>query len=199
MQKSCFLVFFDRKLVGAIVWIAVLFIIYSFKPANLENFHKLNAFSTIQPLETDTTKRATIEPPIKLPTRPGEEALAASLGKLEMEDKLSGKDSSGEDYYDFVATPSIPPGGLDGWSQFLGENLKYPAEAVENGISGTVIATFIVKKDGSISDLEILRGIGGGCDEELIRVLNKSPKWTPGKLKSGEVVNTKIRMPVRFR
>ena len=198
MNRPAFLSFFDHKLIFAVVWIVVFISNFSFIPARLDKFQRLNTISKVKVLEMDTTKRESMTPPIKLPSRPGEEALAASVGKLVLEDKKSGKDSSGEDYYDIVSTPSVPPGGLEGWNLYLKDNLKYPAEAIEKGISGIVIATFIVKKDGSLFDLEILRGIGGGCDEELIRVIKNSPNWTAGKLKSGEAVNTKIRMPVRF-
>ena len=91
-----------------------------------------------------------------------------------------------------------PIGGLDGWNAYLAQNLNYPKAAMEKKIEGTVIVTFVVKKNSEIDTVEILRGIGGGCDEEAIRLVKDSPKWTPGK-KDGELVNVRMRLPIRFK
>ncbi|WP_425639335.1 energy transducer TonB [Algoriphagus yeomjeoni] len=91
-----------------------------------------------------------------------------------------------------------PKGGMEGWNSYLSENLTYPAAAREKKIEGTVVVMFIVREDGAIDSVEILRGIGGGCDEEVMRLVKESPTWTPGK-KDGEFVNVKMRLPVRFR
>jgi protein TonB len=77
------------------------------------------------------------------------------------------------------------------------DNLKYPTLAKDKGIEGTVYITFIINKDGSVSDAEILRGIGGGCDEEALRVVNASPNWNPGK-KDGKLVRSRMRLPVQY-
>lgn len=92
----------------------------------------------------------------------------------------------------------LPKGGLDGWNAYLSQNMKYPEAAKEKNIEGTVIVTFVVKKNGEVDTVEILRGIGGGCDEEAIRLAKESPKWTPGK-KDGELVNVRMRLPIRFK
>ncbi len=126
------------------------------------------------------------------------EILKANADKIPAVDKPSGIDKNGENYYDMVEFPAVPPGGIEGWGQYLSSNLKYPELARKNDISGTVIAVFIVKNDGTVSDVEILRGIGGGCDEETVRVIENSPTWTAGKIKTGEAVNTRMRLPVRF-
>ncbi|MCR9085012.1 MAG: energy transducer TonB, partial [Cyclobacteriaceae bacterium] len=80
----------------------------------------------------------------------------------------------------------------------LAKNLRYPEMARDKGIEGTVVVRFIVEKDGSISEAKILRGIGGGCDEEAIRVLQLSPKWKAG-VKDGATVRTEMRLPIRFK
>jgi len=90
------------------------------------------------------------------------------------------------------------PGGMDAMFKFIGENLKYPASAKEKGIQGTVVISFIVNKDGSISDTEILRGIGGGCDEESLRIVNAFPAWKPG-VNEGEKVRTQMRLPIMYK
>ena len=73
------------------------------------------------------------------------------------------------------------PGGLEALYRYLSENIKYPMMAKEAGISGKVYLTFVVERDGSITDVQVIRGIGGGCDEEAQRVIEKMPRWTPGK------------------
>lgn len=89
------------------------------------------------------------------------------------------------------------PGGDEARMKYLQENIKYPQMARESGIQGTVYVTFVVEPSGSISNIKILRGIGGGCDEEAIRVVNQMPKWVPGKQR-GKSVRVQFNMPIRF-
>ncbi|MBC8051859.1 MAG: TonB family protein [Sphingobacteriaceae bacterium] len=72
------------------------------------------------------------------------------------------------------------PGGMEAFSSFLRKNLKYPDRAIEAGVGGKVYVSFIIEKDGRLTDIKVLRGIGYGCDEEATRVLKKSPAWKPG-------------------
>jgi protein TonB len=92
----------------------------------------------------------------------------------------------------------IPPGGMDGWNSYLGKNMRYPTAAREAKVQGQVIITFVVLENGETSNIDILRGIGGGCDEEVMRLVKESPKWTPGK-KDGEKVKTRMTLPVNFK
>lgn len=103
-----------------------------------------------------------------------------------------------EKIYDIVQEPAEFPGGMAGLYKYLGENIKYPSMAKEAGIQGRVFVNFVVNKDGSISDVKILRGIGGGCDEEAIRVVKKMPKWKPGK-QQGKAVKQRYNLPVVFK
>ena len=89
------------------------------------------------------------------------------------------------------------PGGDAARNKFLKDNLRYPADAREQYISGTVYLTFVVERDGSITDIRILRGIGGGCEEEAVRVVRMMPKWTPGK-QNGNPVRVQFNLPIRF-
>ncbi|MBN3519578.1 TonB family protein [Algoriphagus lutimaris] len=91
-----------------------------------------------------------------------------------------------------------PPGGMSGLMAFMMENLKYPEQAKEKGVEGVVVVSFVVQQDGSISNPEILKGIGAGCDEEAIRVVKAFPSWTPGE-KDGKKVNTQIQLPVKYK
>ncbi|TCD12102.1 energy transducer TonB [Pedobacter frigidisoli] len=89
------------------------------------------------------------------------------------------------------------PGGMTALRKYISNNLQYPDEAQENEVSGTVYAKFVITKDGSVANIEIERKLGYGCDQEVIRILRRMPKWSPGKLK-GKAVNYLYRMPIRF-
>jgi len=88
-------------------------------------------------------------------------------------------------------------GGDEARLNFLRSNIKYPQVAREVGIQGTVYVSFVVEKDGSITQVTILRGIGGGCDEEAVRVTKLMPKWKPGKQR-GKEVRVSYQMPIKF-
>ncbi len=88
-------------------------------------------------------------------------------------------------------------GGVDSLMSFLKSNIEYPAPALKSNIQGTVYISFVVEPDGSISTVKCLRGIGGGCDEEAMRVVKMMPKWKPG-LQRGEPVRVYFNLPVRF-
>ncbi len=89
------------------------------------------------------------------------------------------------------------PGGDEARIKYLGENIKYPQMARESQIQGTVYVTFVVEKDGRVRDVRVLRGIGGGCDEEAIRVIQNMPRWNPGKQR-GKPVRVQFNMPIKF-
>jgi len=93
-------------------------------------------------------------------------------------------------------SPSFP-GGDVARIRFLQENIEYPTMARESGIQGTVYVTFVVEPNGSVSGVRILRGIGGGCDEEAIRVIKAMPKWNAGKQR-GKPVRVQFNMPIKF-
>jgi len=93
-------------------------------------------------------------------------------------------------------SPSFP-GGDEARIRFLTENIKYPQIARESSIQGTVYVTFVVEKNGNVTDVRILRGIGGGCDEEAVRVIKAMPKWNPGKQR-GKPVRVQFNMPIKF-
>ncbi|MCH7415146.1 energy transducer TonB [Belliella sp. R4-6] len=100
--------------------------------------------------------------------------------------------------FDVVENAPNPPGGMEGWNQYLSKNLKYPTQARRMGIEGTVYVVFVVNTDGTIQDVDVLRGIGGGCDEEAMRVVKAAPKWEPGKQR-GRPVRVRMRLPIRFK
>lgn len=89
-------------------------------------------------------------------------------------------------------------GGVVELYRWLGKNLNYPSAAVRAGVEGKVFVKFIVEKDGSISQLKVMKGIGFGCDEEALRVLKNMPKWSPG-LQNGKPVRVYFTIPIAFR
>jgi len=99
----------------------------------------------------------------------------------------------------FTVVESMPefPGGPAKMMEYIAKNIKYPAMARESGIQGRVFVNFVVEPDGSVSNVKVLRGIGGGCDEEAVRVVEAMPKWTPGRQR-GKAVRVSFNLPVRF-
>lgn len=104
-----------------------------------------------------------------------------------------------EEEQPFTVVEQMPefPGGDAARVRFLQENIVFPQMAKESGITGTVYITFVVGKDGKLSNFRILRGIGGGCDEEAIRVLKKMPDWIPGR-QGGKTVPVQFNLPIKF-
>ncbi len=99
----------------------------------------------------------------------------------------------------YVHVQNMPEfqGGLAAMYSFIGKNIIYPRMAKEIGIEGRVFLTFVVERDGSVTDVQTLRGIGGGCDEEAVRVIKAMPKWNPGKQRE-KPVRVQFQMPIKF-
>ena len=90
------------------------------------------------------------------------------------------------------------PGGEEALRQYLADSIRYPEQAVADSIEGRVICRMVIHKDGSVSDVEVLRGVHPLLDAEAVRVIEAMPKWTPGKVK-GEAVDAYLPVPVVFR
>lgn len=99
----------------------------------------------------------------------------------------------------FVVVENDPefPGGMEAMMKFLADNIVYPQQAKDNHIEGRVFVSFVVEKDGSISNIKVLRDIGGGCGAEVVRVVKLMPKWKPGTQK-GKPVRVQFNLPVQF-
>jgi len=82
--------------------------------------------------------------------------------------------------------------------EYVSKNLKYPSQARRMGVEGKVFVQFVVDKDGSISQVQSIKGIGAGCDEEAVRVLQNAPKWKPGKQR-GRPVRVRMVLPITFK
>ena len=96
----------------------------------------------------------------------------------------------------FIVVEQMPV--LPGLSEYLAKHIKYPGQASRNDVQGRVDITAIISPDGTVTDARIVRGIGYGCDEEALRVVNKLPKWNPGK-QGGRSVPVRVAIPINFK
>ncbi|MBB6236751.1 TonB family protein [Pedobacter sp. AK013] len=121
------------------------------------------------------------------------------LPKTSETETSSIKSENTDKVYDFVSIEKQPefPGGITKFYKYIGSNIKYPKLAQENNVQGKVFLSFVVEKDGSLTDIQIARGLGSGTDEEAIRVLKESPKWNPG-IQNGLAVRVKYNINVNF-
>jgi TonB family protein len=124
-------------------------------------------------------------------TQPKQPVKKSSVSKVDMKPDKNG-------VYQIVEEMPKFPGGEDALMDYVSKNVVYPKEAQEKGISGRVFAEFIVEKDGSVNEVKVMRGIGGGCDEEAVRVIKAMPKWKPGK-QEGKPVRVSFQMPINFK
>lgn len=90
------------------------------------------------------------------------------------------------------------PGGNGALMAYLSKSIKYPAIAEENGIQGRVVCSFVVERDGSVSDIRIVKSVDPSLDKEAQRVIASMPKWIPGR-QNGQAVRVKYSLPVTFR
>jgi TonB family protein len=106
--------------------------------------------------------------------------------------------NNNDSIYQIVEEMPQFPGGEKAMMEYVAKNVKYPQEAKDKEIQGRVFVGFVVEKDGSVSTVKVLRGIGGGCDEEAVRVVSSMPKWKPG-IKDGKPVRVSYMMPLNFK
>ncbi len=103
-----------------------------------------------------------------------------------------------EVYDGIVEVMPVPIGGYDAFYTYLGKQIKYPNQARIVGTEGKVFVQFVISDQGEITDIQVIKGIGSGCDEEAIRVLRLAPKWNPGKQR-GQAVNVRMVIPIIFK
>lgn len=103
----------------------------------------------------------------------------------------------GQEIYEIVDQEPQFPGGYQKFREYLQKTIQYPKKALKDSTEGTVYVSFVVNEDGTISDAKVLKSIPE-LNEEAIRVMQKSPKWIPGKM-NGRPVRTMMRVPITFR
>ncbi|MCI5056972.1 MAG: energy transducer TonB [Flavobacteriales bacterium] len=105
--------------------------------------------------------------------------------------------SSDEKVYTIVEQMPRFIGGEVALNQYISDSLRYPELAKKAGIRGTVYLQFTIEKDGSLADIKVMRGIGGGCDEEALKLVKAMPKWLPGR-QASDIVRCSYNLPIKF-
>lgn len=120
------------------------------------------------------------------------------FSQIEREKVNKSQLADADDVFMVVENQPEPKRGMEHFYQYVARNLTYPAEARRLGIEGKVFVQFIVNEDGAISDVVAIRGIGGGCEEEAVRVISESENWKPGKQR-GKFVKVRMVIPITFK
>ena len=208
-------------LMGLVVALAVLFVGFEWS----SNISKLDESAIVQDVlaeeEIEITQRDPTPPPPPPPPEPEvPEIIEVTEEKVETKIDLSSLEDDQSKAQVQTYTPPPPPkpveeeatdeifvvveqqpefpGGTTALMKFLGDNIRYPVIAQENGIQGRVIMNFVVERDGSISDVQIVRGQDPSLDREAERVIKTMPKWKPGQQR-GKPVRVRFTLPVVFR
>lgn len=201
--------------IGFIIALALVFVAFEYKSYDKVEYSNMERVVDDTPEEIIPITEQKVKPP---PPKPPPQVTIINVVEddVEVEDDIEidiefdedeameefefvVEDEEIEEQHIFLVVENMPefPGGEAAMYKFIGKNIEYPRMAKESGISGRVFITFVVERDGSVSDVQILRGIGGGCDEEAVRVIRKMPRWSPGKQR-GKPVRVQYRMPIKF-
>ena len=138
------------------------------------------------------------EPELEIVMDFGEPNESDLLTEVLQEEISEEKEEATDIVHTIVQESAAPVGGFQAFYKFVKNNIKYPKQAKRMGVEGRVYLQFVVDKDGSITEVKVIRGIGAGCDEEAKRVLDDAPKWNPGKQR-GRPVKQRIVIPILFR
>ncbi|CAK7057790.1 MAG: hypothetical protein PARBA_02099 [Parabacteroides sp.] len=208
-------------LMGVIVGLAILFVGFEWSNRDIKVVTDEGVADIIAEEEVEITRQENTPPPPPPPPAPAAaEVLNVVDDNVQLDDVdiLSSEDDqaaaqaqtytppavveeeeeSSQQIFTVVETMPEFPGGQGALLQYLAKSIKYPVIAQENGIQGRVTCTFVVNKDGSIVDAEVIRGVDPSLDKEALRVINSMPKWSPGKQR-GKPVRVKYTVPVTFR
>jgi protein TonB len=107
-------------------------------------------------------------------------------------------EETADEIFTIVEDQPAPVGGMQAFYRYIADNLVYPAHARRVGIEGRVFVQFVVEKDGSLTDIQVVKGIGAGCDEEAVCVIAGAPSWNPGKQR-GRPVRVRMILPIMFK
>jgi periplasmic protein TonB len=104
-------------------------------------------------------------------------------------------DFESEKILETVEHPPTFPGGPTAFGEYIGSTFQYPKAALDSGVRGRVVLTFVIERDGTVTDVKLVKRVGRGCDEEAIRVLKASPKWVPG-MQNNRHVRVQYTLPI---
>ena len=209
---------------GAIAVIVVLILAFNFSPKDDDNSGLIFELEE-EEIEIDIPNTQQVQPPPPPPPPPppqieivedeeiieeepeieevevemDEEVEIVEVVEVEVEEIIEEEPEEPEEpeIFTIVEQNAEFPGGMGALMEYLAKNINYPPIAQENGIEGRVVLRFVVDEVGGISDVQVLRDIGGGCGQEAIRVVKKMPKWKPGKQR-GRAVKQYYTLPVKF-
>ncbi len=205
-------------LMGMVVGLAVLFVGFEWGTRDIEIVKSEGVADIIAEEEIEITRPEDTPPPPPAPPAVEQLNIVDDDVELDQVDIISSEDDQSSAQVEAYVAPAVVeeeeesaqqiftvvetmpefPGGQGALLQFLAKSIKYPVIAQENGIQGRVTCSFVVNKDGSIVDAEVIRGVDPSLDKEAIRVINTMPKWSPGKQR-GKPVRVKYTVPVTFR
>ena len=208
-------------LMGMIVGLAVMFVGFEWSDREITIVKDEGVADIIAEEEVEITRQEdTPPPPPPPPAPPVAEVLTVVEDDVKLDDVeiasteddastaqveaytppavVEEEEESEQQIFTVVETMPEFPGGQMALLKYLSNSIKYPVIAQENGIQGRVSCSFVVNKDGSIVDAEVVRGVDPTLDKEALRVINAMPKWTPGKQR-GKPVRVKYTVPVTFR
>lgn len=146
-----------------------------------------------QIIEVPDEKKIEEEIDINMDTEVQEDSKAEEITIQPQEEK-----EDVDQIFSIVEEQAAYKGGLGAFYEFVGKKIKYPAQAKRMNIEGKVFVEFVIERDGRLTDVKAIKGIGGGCDEEAVRVVASSPGWNPGKQR-GKPVRTRFVIPINFR
>lgn len=208
-------------LMGMIVGLAVLFVGFEWSDRDVQVVQSDGVSDIIAEEEVEITRPENTPPPPPPPPPPAAaEVLNVVDDNVELADVdiISSEDDQAAAQTQVYTPPAVVeeeeesaqtiftvvekmpefPGGTAALMTYLAKSIKYPVIAQENGIQGRVSCSFVINKDGTIVDAEVLRGVDPSLDKEALRVINTMPKWTPGQQR-GKPVRVKYTVPVTFR
>jgi protein TonB len=146
-----------------------------------------------QIIEVPDEKKIEEEIEINMDTEVTEDTKVEEIKIVEVEEK-----EDPDQIFLVVEETAAPIGGMPAFYEFIGKKLKYPAQARRMGIEGKVFVEFVIERDGTITDVKAIKGIGAGCDEEAVRVVQSAPKWKAGKQR-GKPVRQRMVLPIAFK
>ena len=207
-------------LMGLVVGLSLLFFAFEWSTQTRKLDETVLVQDVLAEEEIEITRRETTPPPPPPPPEPETpEIIEVVEEKVETKLEIKTEDDQSQRQMQTYVPPPPPkpkqeevteeifvvvedqplfPGGNAAMMKFLSDNIKYPVIAQENNIQGRVICNFVVEKDGSITDVQVVRGVDPSLDREAVRVIQQMPRWKPGKQR-GQAVRVRFTLPVVFR
>ncbi len=207
-------------LMGVVVAVSVLFFAFEWSSQTKKLDESIIVQDVLAEEEIEITRRDPTPPPPPPPPAPETpEIIQVVEEKVETRIEINTEDDASKRQMEAYVPPPPPkpkveevteeifvvveeqpefPGGNAAMMKFLSDNIKYPVIAQENGIQGRVITNFVVERDGSITDVQVVRGVDPSLDKEAVRVIQSMPKWKAGRQR-GSAVRVRFTLPVVFR